>query len=191
MAVDGGEIGFGVLFKLFQSHEGRAAEEEALRPALQTSGEGELAAASEPKEPMENHDHDDNDDATGGKEAGDAKEVKEVKEAMEAKEEKEATEATDAKTSSETKASEAASEPIEPQEPVEAPPAAHALGKQRISKKPIINTVVAIRRVDPAKEDIRGYYKCKEKGCLEFGFDNSFSYFRTKSVELTLSVLDA
>ena len=60
----------------------------------------------------------------------------------------------------------------------------------RVVEKPVIDTVVAIRRVDPSKEDIRGYFECKEEGCLEFGFDNSFSYFRTKIVELNLSVMD-
>ena len=58
-------------------------------------------------------------------------------------------------------------------------------------EKPVIETVVAIHRVDPSKEDIRGYFECKEDGCLEFGFDNSFSYFRSKTIELTVSVVNA
>ena len=60
-----------------------------------------------------------------------------------------------------------------------------------VIEKPVIETVVAIHRVDPSKEDIRGYFECKEDGCLEFGFDNSFSYFRSKTIELTVSVVNA
>ena len=34
----------------------------------------------------------------------------------------------------------------------------------------------------------RGLYEGKEDGVLEFGFDNSFSYFRTKTADLFISV---
>lgn len=31
-------------------------------------------------------------------------------------------------------------------------------------------------------------FECEEDGCLEFGFDNSYSYFRSKTVDLFISV---
>ena len=97
-------------------------------------------------------------------ETHDAHDAHDVKESTESKESKESSEATEIR--------------VKEGEP------------SRVVEKPVIETVVAIRRVDPSKEDIRGYFECKEEGCLEFGFDNSFSYFRTKIVELNLSVMD-
>ena len=47
-------------------------------------------------------------------------------------------------------------------------------------------TVEKIRRVDPAMEEIRGHMECASDGTIEFGFDNSFSYFRSKTIEIVV-----
>lgn len=144
--MEGGEIGFGVLFKRLVKRP-KTSMDETPRPEL------EAEEAAEPSEAVESK------EATG--------------EGHDAHDEKEAT------------------EPVEPKETTEATEVAVKDGETaRVVEKPVIDTVVAIRRVDPSKEDIRGYFECKEEGCLEFGFDNSFSYFRTKIVELNLSVMD-
>ena len=146
ITVEGGEIGFGVLFKRLVKRP-KTSMDETPRPELEAEEAAESSEAAESKEAVgEGHD---------------------------AHDEKEAT------------------EPVEPKEATEATEVAVKDGETaRVVEKPVIDTVVAIRRVDPSKEDIRGYFECKEEGCLEFGFDNSFSYFRTKIVELNLSVMD-
>ena len=148
--MEGGEIGFGVLFKRLVKRP-KTSMDETPRPELEAEEAAESSEAAESKE-------------ASGEASGDA---------HDAHDEKEAT------------------EPVEPKEATEATEVAVKDGETaRVVEKPVIDTVVAIRRVDPSKEDIRGYFECKEEGCLEFGFDNSFSYFRTKIVELNLSVMD-
>ena len=155
--MEGGEIGFGVLFKRMVKRP-KTSMDETPRPEL------EAEEAAEPSEAVESKE-------ASGEASGEVS--REVHDAHDALAEKEATEA------------------VEPKEATEATEVAVKDGETaRVVEKPVIDTVVAIRRVDPSKEDIRGYFECKEEGCLEFGFDNSFSYFRTKIVELNLSVMD-
>ena len=155
--MEGGEIGFGVLFKRMVKRP-KTSMDETPRPELEAEEAAEPSEAVESKEVV-------------GEASGEAS--REVHDAHDALAEKEATEA------------------VEPKEATEATEVAVKDGETaRVVEKPVIDTVVAIRRVDPSKEDIRGYFECKEEGCLEFGFDNSFSYFRTKIVELNLSVMD-
>lgn len=153
ITVEGGEIGFGVLFKRLEKRP-KTSIDETLRPEVEAEEEAEVEVKAEK--------------ATESKEEAaethDAHDAHDVKESTESKESKESSEATEIR--------------VKEGEP------------SRVVEKPVIETVVAIRRVDPSKEDIRGYFECKEEGCLEFGFDNSFSYFRTKIVELNLSVMD-
>ena len=157
VTVEGGEIGFGVLFKRMVKRP-KTSMDETPRPEL------EAGEAAEPSEAVESKE-------ASGEASGEVS--REVHDAHDALAEKEATEA------------------VEPKEATEATEVAVKDGETaRVVEKPVIDTVVAIRRVDPSKEDIRGYFECKEEGCLEFGFDNSFSYFRTKIVELNLSVMD-
>ena len=157
VTVEGGEIGFGVLFKRMVKRP-KTSMDETPRPEL------EAEEAAEPSEAVESKEA--SGEASGEVSRG-------VHDAHDALAEKEATEA------------------VEPKEATEATEVAVKDGETaRVVEKPVIDTVVAIRRVDPSKEDIRGYFECKEEGCLEFGFDNSFSYFRTKIVELNLSVMD-
>ena len=155
--MEGGEIGFGVLFKRLEKRP-KTSIDETLRPEVEAEEEAEEEAEVEVK----------TEKATESKEEAaethDAHDAHDVKESTESKESKESSEATEIR--------------VKEGEP------------SRVVEKPVIETVVAIRRVDPSKEDIRGYFECKEEGCLEFGFDNSFSYFRTKIVELNLSVMD-
>ena len=157
ITVEGGEIGFGVLFKRLEKRP-KTSIDETLRPEVEAEVEAEEEAEVEVK----------TEKATESKEEAaethDAHDAHDVKESTESKESKESSEATEIR--------------VKEGEP------------SRVVEKPVIETVVAIRRVDPSKEDIRGYFECKEEGCLEFGFDNSFSYFRTKIVELNLSVMD-
>lgn len=157
ITVEGGEIGFGVLFKRLEKRP-KTSIDETLRPEVEAEEEAEEEAEVEVK----------TEKATESKEEAaethDAHDAHDVKESTESKESKESSEATEIR--------------VKEGEP------------SRVVEKPVIETVVAIRRVDPSKEDIRGYFECKEEGCLEFGFDNSFSYFRTKIVELNLSVMD-
>lgn len=155
--MEGGEIGFGVLFKRMVKRP-KTSMDETPRPEL------EAEEAAEPSEAVESKE-------ASGEASGEVS--REVHDAHDALAEKEA------------------AEPAEPKEATEATEVAVKDGETaRVVEKPVIDTVVAIRRVDPSKEDIRGYFECKEEGCLEFGFDNSFSYFRTKIVELNLSVMD-
>ena len=155
--MEGGEIGFGVLFKRMVKRP-KTSMDETPRPELEAEEAAEPSEAVESKEVV-------------GEASGEAS--GEAHDAHDALAEKEATEA------------------VEPKEATEATEVAVKDGETaRVVEKPVIDTVVAIRRVDPSKEDIRGYFECKEEGCLEFGFDNSFSYFRTKIVELNLSVMD-
>lgn len=150
ITVEGGEIGFGVLFKRLEKRP-KTSIDETLRPEVEAEEEAEVEVKAEK--------------ATESKEeAAETHDAHDVKESTESKESKESSEATEIR--------------VKEGEP------------SRVVEKPVIETVVAIRRVDPSKEDIRGYFECKEEGCLEFGFDNSFSYFRTKIVELNLSVMD-
>lgn len=160
ITVEGGEIGFGVLFKWLVKRP-KTSMDETPRPEL------EAEEAAEPSEAVESKEVVGEASGEASREAHDAHDALAEKEAAEPVEPKEATEATEA-TEVAVKDGETA----------------------RVVEKPVIDTVVAIRRVDPSKEDIRGYFECKEEGCLEFGFDNSFSYFRTKIVELNLSVMD-
>ena len=150
ITVEGGEIGFGVLFKRLEKRP-KTSIDETLRPEVEAEEEAEVEVKAEK--------------ATESKEeAAETHDAHDVKESTESKESKESSEATEIR--------------VKEGEP------------SRVVEKPVIETVVAIRRVEPSKEDIRGYFECKEEGCLEFGFDNSFSYFRTKIVELNLSVMD-
>ena len=157
ITVEGGEIGFGVLFKRLEKRP-KTSIDETLQPEVEAEEEAEEEAEVEVK----------TEKATESKEEAaethDAHDAHDVKESTESKESKESSEATEIR--------------VKEGEP------------SRVVEKPVIETVVAIRRVDPSKEDIQGYFECKEEGCLEFGFDNSFSYFRTKIVELNLSVMD-
>ncbi|KAK8793859.1 hypothetical protein WA171_002989 [Blastocystis sp. BT1] len=49
-----------------------------------------------------------------------------------------------------------------------------------------IETVEAVHRIDPSTEEIRGHLECEKDGLVEFGFDNSYSYFRGKSIEINV-----
>ena len=160
ITVEGGEIGFGVLFKRLEKRP-KTSIDETLRPEVEAEEEAEEEAEVEVKTEKATESK---EEAAETHDAHDAHDAHDVKESTESKESKESSEATEIR--------------VKEGEP------------SRVVEKPVIETVVAIRRVDPSKEDIRGYFECKEEGCLEFGFDNSFSYFRTKIVELNLSVMD-
>ena len=34
--------------------------------------------------------------------------------------------------------------------------------------------------------DCRGHMECASDGAIEFGFDNSFSYFRSKTIDIVV-----
>ena len=163
--MEGGEIGFGVLFKRLVKRP-KTSMDETPRPEVDETPRPEVDETPKP-EVNETPKPEVNETPKPEIEAKKADETAESTETAEEGKEKETAQATETPEVA-----------VKDEE------------KSRVVEKPVIDTVVAIRRVDPSKEDIRGYFECKEEGCLEFGFDNSFSYFRTKIVELNLSVVE-